>query len=139
MFVELNCFGCCYKPKKKELKMLLPAENFNAFQNFFKAHQDLEKALSAMNKATNAIMGKKFYSKETKKTWRVINAYEKGPFLSRTFEVLIEDVSTDLKFWSWERFTYGWKHPRMKVPVEVLAEKIEKGIVEVIEYEWEDK
>jgi hypothetical protein len=34
--------------------------------------------------------------------------------------------------------TYGWKHPRMMISVEVLEEKIEKGILEVIEYEWHD-
>jgi len=118
--------------------MILPSENWNAFQNFFQALQDMNKIHQTLNKATNAIMGKKFYSKETKKTWRVINAYERGSFLSRHFKVWVEDVSTDLKFLSWERLTYGRKHPRMMIPVEVLEEKIEKGILEVIEYEWHD-
>lgn len=118
--------------------MILPAENWKGFKRFFKAHQDFEKALSALNKATNDIMGKRLYSHDTKKVWQVINVYEKGPFLSRYFEVLIEDISTNLKFWSWQRFTYGWKHPRMMVPVKVLEEKIEKGILEVVELEWED-
>lgn len=115
--------------------MKINSPSWNNFQNFFQTHHDLKKTISAMNKATNAIMGKKFYSNETKKIWRVINAYEKGNFISRTFEVWVEDISTDLKFWSWTRFTYGWKHPRMMVPVSVLEEKFEKGILEVIEYE----
>lgn len=118
--------------------MILNSPNWNNFHDFFQAHHDLEKAHSAMNKGTNGIMGKKFYSKETKKTWQVINAYEKGRFLSRSFEVWIEDISTDLKFWSWERWKYGWKHPRMMVPVTILEEKFEKGILEVIDFEWED-
>ena len=99
--------------------MILPAENWKGFKRFFRAHQDFEKALSVLNKATNDIMGKRLYSNDTKKVWQVINVYEKGPFLSRYFEVLIEDISTNLKFWSWKRFTYGWKHPRMMVPVKV--------------------
>ena len=119
--------------------MILPSENWNAFRNFFQAHHDMNKVHLSLNKATNAIMGKKFYSKETKKTWQVINAYERGSFLSRYFEVWIEDVSTDLKFWSWTRWKYGWKHPRMMIPVEVLEEKFKNGILEVIEFEWEDK
>ena len=96
-------------------------------------------ANSIMNKTTNEIMGKKFYSNDTKKTWRVINAYEKGKFISRRYEVWIEDISTDLKFWSWTRFTYGWKHPRMMVPVEVLAEKFEKGILIAVEDEQDER
>jgi hypothetical protein len=95
----------------------------------------MNKIHKALNKATNAIMGKKLYSKETKKTWLVINTYESGSFLSRHFKVWIEDVSTDLKFWPWERLKHGWKHPRMMGPVEVLEEKIKKGKLEVIEYE----
>lgn len=118
--------------------MIIPSKNWNMFKSFFKAHQDFEKALSDLNKATNNIMGKKLYSHDTKKLWQVINVYERGPFLSRYFEVWLEDISTNLKFWSWKRFTYGWKHPRMMVPVKVLEEKIEKGILEVVEVEWED-
>lgn len=117
--------------------MILPSPNFNKFMKFFKANQKLMAAHSAMNKATNEIMGMKFYSNDTKKTWRVINAYEKGNFLSRSYQVWIEDVSTELKFWTWERLKYGWKHPRMMVPVEVLAEKFDKGILVAIEYEWD--
>jgi hypothetical protein len=119
--------------------MILNSGNFDAFKNFFQAHQDMDKARLSLNKATNAIMSKKFYSKETKKTWQVINVYERGSFLSRYFEVWVEDVSTDLKFWSWQRLKYGWKHPRLMIPVEVLEEKIKKGILEVVEFEWEDK
>ena len=117
--------------------MILPSPNFNKFMKFFKANQKLMEAHSAMNKATNELMGMKFYSNDTKKTWRVINAYEKGNFLSRSYQVWIEDLSTELKFWTWERLKYGWKHPRMMVPVEVLAEKFEKGILVAIEYEWD--
>ena len=117
--------------------MILPSPNFNKFMKFFKANQKLMAAHSAMNKATNELMGMKFYSNDTKKTWRVINAYEKGNFLSRSYQVWIEDVSTELKFWTWERLKYGWKHPRMMVPVEVLAEKFDKGILVAIEYEWD--
>lgn len=118
--------------------MILPDENWKAFKGFFKAQQDFEKALLDLNKATNNIMGKKLYSHDTKKLWKVINVYERGPFLSRYFEIWIEDISTNLKWWSWKRFTYGWKHPRMMVPVKVLEEKIEKGILEVVEVEWGD-
>lgn len=117
--------------------MILPSPNFNKFMKFFKANQKLMAAHSAMNKATNELMGMKFYSNDTKKTWRVINAYEKGNFLSRSYQVWIEDLSTELKFWTWERLKYGWKHPRMMLPVEVLAEKFEKGILVAIEYEWD--
>ena len=117
--------------------MILPSPNFNKFMKFFKANQKLMAAHSAMNKATNELMGMKFYSNDTKKTWRVINAYEKGNFLSRSYQVWIEDLSTKLKFWTWERLKYGWKHPRMMLPVEVLAEKFEKGILVAIEYEWD--
>ena len=109
------------------------------FSKFFKAHKKLMTARDAMNKATNELMGKKFYSNETKKTWRVINAYEKGHFLSRSYTVWIEDISTELKFWTWERLKYGWKHPRMMLPISVLEEKFEQGILKVIEFEWEDK
>lgn len=116
--------------------MILPSPNFNKFMKFFKANQKLMAAHSAMNKATNELMGMKFYSNDTKKTWRVINAYEKGNFLSRSYQVWIEDLSTELKFWTWERLKYGWKHPRMMVQVEVLAEKFDKGILVAIEYEW---
>lgn len=118
--------------------MILNSPNYDRFRRFFEANKELMAAHSAMNKATNAIMGKKFYSDETKKTWRVINAYEKGNFLSRSYAVWIEDISTDLKWWSWQKWKYGWKHPRMMIPVEVLAEKFKKGILAVIEYEWED-
>lgn len=118
--------------------MILNSPNFDKFMRFFKAHQNLMTAHSAMNKATNELMGKKFYSNETKKTWRVINAYEKGNFLSRSYMVWIEDISTDLKFWTWERLKYGWKHPRMMLPISVLEEKFEKGILKAIEFEWED-
>jgi hypothetical protein len=108
--------------------------NCNLFQNFFKATRELIAAHLALNKATNEIMGKKFYSNDTKKTWRVINSYEQGNgFKSRYYAVWIEDISTDLKFWSWERFKYGWKHPRMMVPSEVLDEKFRKGILVAIE------
>jgi hypothetical protein len=117
--------------------MILPSPNFNKFMKFFKANQDLMAAHSAMNKATNELMGMKFYSNDTKKTWRVINAYEKGNFLSRSYQVWIEDLSTELKFWTWQRLKYGWKHPRMMIPVEVLAEKFDKGILVAIEYEWD--
>lgn len=117
--------------------MILPSPNFNKFMKFFKANQKLMAAHSAMNKATNELMGMKFYSNDTKKTWRVINAYEKGNFLSRSYQIWIEDLSTELKFWTWERLKYGWKHPRMMVPVEVLAEKFDKGILVAIEYEWD--
>jgi hypothetical protein len=117
--------------------MILPSPNFNKFMKFFKANQRLMAAHSAMNKATNELMGMKFYSNDTKKTWRVINAYEKGNFLSRSYQVWIEDLSTEFKFWAWERLKYGWKHPRMMVPVEVLAEKFGKGILVAIEYEWD--
>lgn len=117
--------------------MILPSPNFNKFMKFFKANQKLMTAHSAMNKATNELMGMKFYSNDTKKTWRVINAYEKGNFLSRSYQVWIEDLSTELKFWTWERLKYGWKHPRMMLPVEVLVEKFEKGILVAIEYEWD--
>lgn len=117
--------------------MILPSPNFNKFMKFFKANQKLMAAHSAMNKATNELMGMKFYSNDTKKTWRVINAYEKGNFLSRSYQVWIEDLSTELKFWTWERLKYVWKHPRMMLPVEVLAEKFEKGILVAIEYEWD--
>lgn len=118
--------------------MILNSPNFDKFMRFFKANQKLMTAHSAMNKATNELMGMKFYSNETKKTWRVINAYEKGNFLSRSYMVWIEDISTELKFWTWERLKYGWKHPRMMVPVKVLEEKFEQGILKAIEFEWED-
>jgi hypothetical protein len=118
--------------------MILPSPNFNKFCRFFKANQELMTANSAMNKATNELMRKKFYSNETKKVWRVINAYERGNFLNRRYEVCIEDISTELKWWAWQRFKFGWKHPRMMVPVEVLAEKFKEGILVAIEYEWED-
>lgn len=117
--------------------MILPSPNYNKFRTFFKANQKLMAAHSAMNKATNELMGMKFYSNDTKKTWRVINAYERGSFLNRSYEVWIEDLSTELKWWSWRRWRLGWMHPRMMVPVEVLAEKLEKGILVVIEYEWD--
>ena len=119
--------------------MSLNSLNFDKFNRFFKANQELMTANSIMNKTTNEIMGKKFYSNDTKKTWRVINAYEKGKFISRRYEEWIEDISTDLKFWSWTRFTYGWKHPRMMVPVEVLAEKFEKGILIAVEDEQDER
>lgn len=119
--------------------MILNSPNFDKFMKFFKAHQKLMTARDAMNKATNELMGKKFYSNQTKKTWQVINAYENGNFLSRSYTVWIEDLSTELKFWTWERLKYGWKHPRMMIPISVLEEKFEKGILEVIELEWEDK
>ena len=118
--------------------MILPSPNYDKFRKFFKANQELMTAHSAMNKATNELMGMKFYSNDTKKTWRVINAYERGNFLNRSYEVWIEDLSTELKWWHWQRFKFGWKHPRMMVPVEVLAEKFQKGILVAIEYEWED-
>lgn len=117
--------------------MILPSPNFNKFMKFFKANQELMAAHSAMNKATNELMGMKLYSNETKKVWQVINAYERGPFLSRSYAVWIEDLSTELKWWSWKRFTYGWKHPRMMVPVEVLTEKFKEGTLVAIEYEWD--
>ena len=117
--------------------MILNSPNFDKFRRFFKANQKLMAAHSAMNKATNELMRMKFYSNDTKKTWRVINAYENGNFLSRHYTVWIEDLSTELKFWTWERLKYGWKHPRMMIPVEVLAEKFEKGILVAIEYEWD--
>ena len=117
--------------------MILPAPNYDKFRKFFKANQELMTANSVMNKSTNELMRKKFYSNETKKVWRVINAYERGNFLNRRYEVWIEDLSTELKWWHWQRFKFGWKHPRMMVPVEVLAEKFEKGILVAIEYEWE--
>lgn len=118
--------------------MILNSPNFDNFMKFFKAHKKLMAARDAMNKATNELMGKKFYSNQTKKTWRVINAYEKGNFLSRSYMVWIEDLSTDLKFWTWERLKYGWKHPRMMLPISVLEEKFEQGILKAIEFEWED-
>ena len=118
--------------------MILPSPNYDKFRKFFKANQELMTAHSAMNKATNKLMGMKFYSNDTKKTWRVINAYERGNFLNRSYEVWIEDLSTKLKWWHWQRFKFGWKHPRMMVPGEVLAEKFKKGIIVAIEYEWED-
>jgi hypothetical protein len=111
--------------------------NLNLFQNFFEANQEFMTAHLALNKATNELMGKKFYSNDTKKVWQVINAYERGSFLSRTHDVLIEDIYTDLKFWSWGRWKYGWKHPRMMVPVEVLAEKFKEGILTAIENDLE--
>lgn len=117
--------------------MILNPPNSDKFSRFFKAQQKLMTARDGMNKATNELMGKKFYSNQTKKTWRVINAYEKGNFLSRSYTVWIEDLSTELKFWTWERLKYGWKHPRMMIPVEVLAEKFEKGILVAIDYEWD--
>lgn len=118
--------------------MILNSPNYDRFRRFFEANKELMVAHSAMNKATNELMGKKFYSDETKKTWRVINAYERGNFLSRSYAVWIEDISTDLKWWSWQKWKYGWKYPRKILPVEVLAEKFKKGILAVIEYEWED-
>lgn len=117
--------------------MILPSPNYNMFANFFEANKDLMTAHSAMNKATNEIMRKKFYSNDTKKTWQVINAYEKGNFLNRSYKVWIQDVSTELKWWSWQRWKYGCKHPRMMVPVEVLEEKFKKGLLVAIEYEWD--
>lgn len=117
--------------------MILNSPNYDKFRRFFQSHQKLMTARDAMNKATNELMGKKFYSNQTKKTWQVINVYEKGNFLSRSYTVWIEDLSTELKFWTWERLKYGWKHPRMMIPVEVLAEKFEKGILVAIEYEWD--
>jgi hypothetical protein len=114
--------------------MILPSPNFNKFMRFFQANQELMTAHSAMNKATNELMGMKFYSNETKKVWQVINAYERGPFLSRSYTVWIEDLTTELKWWSWKRLTYGWKHPRMMVPVEALAEKFKEGVIVAIEY-----
>lgn len=118
--------------------MILNSPNFDKFMKFFKAQKKLMAARDAMNKATNELMGKKFYSNQTKKTWRVINAYEKGNFLSRSYMVWIEDLSTELKFWTWERLKYGWKHPRMMLPISVLEEKFEQGILNAIEFEWED-
>lgn len=117
--------------------MILDSPNFNKFNHFFKANQVLMAANSEMNKATNELMGKTFFSNDTKKVWRVINAYEKGNFLRRRYEVWVEDISTELKWWSWKRLTYGWKHPRMMVPVEVLAEKFKEGVLMAIDYEWE--
>ena len=117
--------------------MILNSPNYDKFRRFFVANQELLDAHSVLNKATNEIMRKKFYSNDTKKTWRVINAYEKGSFLSRRYEVWIEDLSTELKWWSLQRLKYGWKHPRMMVPIEVLEEKFKKGILETIEYEWD--
>lgn len=119
--------------------MILNSPNYNKFRDFFKANQKLMVAHSVMNKATNELMGMKFYSNETKKTWQVINAYEKGPFLRRSYEVWIQDLSTELKWWSWKRWRLGWLHPRMMIPVEVLAEKFEKGILVAIELEWDAK
>jgi len=118
--------------------MILDSPNFDKFMKFFKANQKLMTAHSAMNKNTNAIMGKKFYSNDTKKTWRVINVYEQGNgFKSRYYAMWIEDLSIELKWWSWQRVKYGWKHPRMMVPVSIMEEKFEKGILEVIEFEWD--
>lgn len=117
--------------------MILNSPNYDKFRRFFQAHQKLMTARDTMNKATNELMGKRFYSNQTKKTWQVINVYENGNFLSRSYTVWIEDLSTELKFWTWERLKYGWKHPRMMIPVEVLAEKFEKGILVAIEYEWD--
>ena len=119
--------------------MILNSPNYDKFSRFFKANQKLMSAHSAMNKATNEIMRLKFYSFDTKKVWQVINAYENGNFLSRSYTVWIEDLSIEFKFWTWERLKYGWKHPRMMIPVEVLEEKFKKGILKAIEYEWEVK
>lgn len=117
--------------------MILDSPNFNKFNCFFKANQVLMAANSEMNKATNELMGKTFFSNDTKKVWQVINAYEKGNFIRRSYEVWVEDISTELKWWSWIRLTYGWKHPRMMVPVEVLAEKFKEGVLVAIDFEWE--
>ena len=114
------------------------SSNCDKFKNLFKANQEFMAVHSTMNKASTELMGKKFYSHETKKTWRVINVYEKGNFRNRRYEVWIEDLSTELKFWTWERLKYGWKHPRMMVPIEVLNEKFENGILMAIDYEWDD-
>ena len=117
--------------------MILNSPNYDKFRRFFEANKKLLAATSAMNKTTNELMRKKFYSFETGKVWQVINAYEKGNFLSRSYTVWIEDLSIDFKFWTWERLKYGWKHPRMMIPVEVLEEKFKKGILKAIDYEWE--
>ena len=117
--------------------MILNSPNHDKFSRFFKANQKLMTAHSAMNKATNELMRLKFYSFDTGKVWQVINAYENGNFLNRSYTVWIEDISIEFKFWTWERLKYGWKHPRMMIPVGVLEEKFKKGILKAIEYEWE--
>jgi hypothetical protein len=122
---------------KRNTTMTSNTTNLNLFQNFFEANQEFMTAHLALNKATNELMGKKFYSNDIKKVWQVINAYERGSFLSRTHDVLIEDIYTDLKFWSWQRWKYGWKHPRMMISVEVLAERFKKGTFVAIENDME--
>jgi hypothetical protein len=116
--------------------MILNSTIFTALQDFFKAYKQMNDAWTALNKTTTAIMGKKLYSNETKKVWRIINAYECGPFKGRHYKILLEDLSSPPNgFFSKQRWKYGWKQPHLWVPVDVLEDKIKKGILSTIEYE----
>jgi hypothetical protein len=118
--------------------MIVTSPQHNSFYDVFEAHKQMNEAWKMMNKTSTAIMGKKFYSKETKKTWEVVNIFERGHFKNRQYGFLLKDLTAPpLGFFSKDRWRYGWSQPHLFVAVEVLEELFKKGNFQIINYEWD--
>lgn len=105
-----------------------------AFANFFKANKKMWDAYFELNKATNNIIGLHIISNITGITYEVVNCFEYGKFKTRKYEILLKDItSPPLKFWSFQRLTYGWKQPHKFIPIEALKELINDGSVKIDE------
>jgi hypothetical protein len=100
----------------------------------------MNEAWERMRETSTAIMGKKFYSKETKKTWEVVNIFERGYFKNRQYSFLLKDLtSPPLGFFHLDRWRYGWTRPHLFVPIEELEELFKKGNFLMIDSEWDAK
>jgi hypothetical protein len=105
-----------------------------AFANFFKANKNMWDAYFGLNKATNNIIGLHIISNVTGITYEVVNCFEYGNFKTRNFKILLKDItSPPLKFWSFQRWNYGWKQPHKFIPIEALEELINDGSVKIDE------
>lgn len=98
-----------------------------AFANFFKANKKMWDAHFELNKTSNNIIGLHIISNITGITYEIVDCFEYG-------EILLKDItSPPLKFWSFQRWTYGWKQPHKFIPIEALEELINDGSVKIDE------
>ena len=76
-----------------------------------------------------------WYSKETGKTWKIIESNREPGFYG-IFNLILEDQSITYK--GFKKFWFQKTHPIMIVPVSVFAQKVADGIL-IPSYMWEDK
>ena len=113
----------------------LPNQSDVQIQVVNEIHDQLVEKIFQYANECRKLFGTLWYSKETGKTWKIIEGHREPGFYG-IFNLILEDQSITYK--GFKKFWFQKTHPIMIVPISVFAQKVADGIL-VPSYMWEDK